>query len=74
MAGRPGAVAAGRLAPLLRPDSPGASPADRIHHVGGTAVLMCDSTIPGRDDGLLDTETLDRIDTRLAGLPRDPRR
>ncbi len=33
---------------------------------------MCDSTIPGRDEGRLDAETLDRVDTRLAGLPRDP--
>ncbi|MCG8965296.1 MULTISPECIES: metallophosphoesterase [Streptomyces] len=52
-------------------ESPGASPVNRIHHVGGTAVLMCDSTIPGRDEGRLDAETLDWIDTRLAGLPRD---
>ncbi|WP_435882953.1 hypothetical protein [Streptomyces flaveolus] len=32
---------------------------------------MCDSTIPGRAEGRLDAETLDRVDTRLAGLPRD---
>ncbi|WP_225637575.1 metallophosphoesterase [Streptomyces solaniscabiei] len=52
-------------------ESPDASPVNRIHHVGGTAVLMCDSTIPGRDEGRLDAETLDWIDTRLAGLPQD---
>lgn len=33
-------------------------PINRLHRVGGLAVLMCDSTIPGRDEGLLDDETL----------------
>ncbi|MER7282779.1 metallophosphoesterase [Dactylosporangium sp. NPDC000244] len=33
-------------------------PINRRHRVGGLDVLMCDSTIPGRDEGLLDDETL----------------
>ncbi|MFE7617690.1 metallophosphoesterase [Streptomyces sp. NPDC057496] len=52
-------------------EAPGHGPVNRIHHIAGTAVLMCDSTVPGRDEGRLDAETLDWIDTRLAALPRD---
>ncbi|WP_406312225.1 phosphodiesterase [Streptosporangium sp. NBC_01639] len=53
-------------------DEPAADgPINRVHQVAGTAILMCDSTIPGRDDGLLDAETLNWISTTLAGLPED---
>jgi 3',5'-cyclic AMP phosphodiesterase CpdA len=52
-------------------EAPDPGPVNRIHHVAGTAVLMCDSTIPGRDEGLLDSRTLDWIDTQLAGLSPD---
>ncbi|MEU3660036.1 phosphodiesterase [Streptomyces sp. NPDC032940] len=51
-------------------ESPDTSPVNRIHHVAGTAVLMCDSTIPGRDEGRLDDETYDWIEARLAALPQ----
>ncbi|MFJ5219779.1 metallophosphoesterase [Streptomyces sp. NPDC088354] len=50
-------------------EAPGGQPINQLHHVAGTAVLMCDSTIPGRDEGLLEQQTLDWIDTTLAGLP-----
>ncbi|WP_330294313.1 metallophosphoesterase [Streptomyces sp. NBC_00503] len=46
-------------------------PVNRIHLIAGTAVLMCDSTIPGRDEGRLDSETLAWIDAELSALPRD---
>ncbi|MFI6801981.1 metallophosphoesterase [Streptosporangium canum] len=46
-------------------------PINRVHHVTGTAILMCDSTIPGRDEGRLDAETLNWIGTTLDGLPED---
>ncbi|MEE6260219.1 phosphodiesterase [Plantactinospora sonchi] len=36
----------------------GTGPVNRLHVVGDTAILMCDSTIPGRDEGLLDAETV----------------
>ncbi|GAA3421317.1 metallophosphoesterase [Streptosporangium vulgare] len=49
----------------------GDGPVNRVHHISGTAILMCDSTIPGRDEGHLDAQTLDWIDTTLTGLPRD---
>lgn len=47
------------------------APVNRVHHVAGTAFLMCDSTIPGRDEGRLDAGTLAWIDTTLGGLPRN---
>ncbi|SCE29008.1 hypothetical protein GA0115244_122539 [Streptomyces sp. DvalAA-19] len=40
-----------------------------MHRIAGTAILMCDSTIPGRDEGRLDTETLAWIDATLTALP-----
>ncbi|MFI8180112.1 phosphodiesterase [Actinacidiphila glaucinigra] len=43
-------------------------PVNRAHLVAGTAVLMCDSTIPGEDDGLLDEETLGWLSATLGGL------
>ncbi|MGW1818669.1 metallophosphoesterase [Streptomyces sp. NPDC002125] len=50
---------------------PEEGPVNRLHHVSGTAILMCDSTIPGRDEGRLDTETLAWIDSTLTALPQD---
>ncbi|GAA1152416.1 metallophosphoesterase [Streptomyces hebeiensis] len=33
-------------------------PVNRVEHAAGHALLLCDSTIPGADEGLLDDETL----------------
>ncbi|MFD4541780.1 metallophosphoesterase [Streptomyces bauhiniae] len=52
-------------------EEPGHAPVNRLHDISGTAVLMCDSSIPGRDEGRLDAATLDWLDTTLTGLPRD---
>ncbi|WP_282701836.1 metallophosphoesterase [Streptomyces sp. CC219B] len=52
-------------------EAPDDGPVNRIHRIAGAAVLMCDSTIPGRDEGRLDAPTLDWIDTQLSALPRD---
>ncbi|WP_406103371.1 metallophosphoesterase [Streptomyces sp. NBC_01003] len=56
-----------RKALLREPAAEG--PVNRAHHVGGAVVLMCDSSIPGADEGRLDEETygwledtLDRLD------------
>ncbi|MEO3751768.1 metallophosphoesterase [Streptomyces sp. B6B3] len=46
------------------------APINRAHRVGDAAVLMCDATIPGRDEGLLAPETLDWLTRTLADLPR----
>lgn len=51
--------------------APNDGPINQAHHIGGITVLMCDSTIPGRDEGRLDAQTLAWIDNTLAGLPRD---
>ncbi|WP_282204997.1 metallophosphoesterase [Kitasatospora fiedleri] len=50
-------------------EEPDTAPINRAHLVGGTAILMVDSTVPGRDEGLLERSTLDWIDTTLAELP-----
>jgi Icc protein len=47
-------------------EPPSDDPINRVHEIGGVSILMCDSTIPGRDDGLLDAVTLAWIDTTLA--------
>lgn len=51
--------------------APDEGPINQVHHIAGTAILMCDSTIPGRDEGLLDAETLAWIDATLAAIPHD---
>ncbi|MEU1628817.1 metallophosphoesterase [Streptomyces sp. NPDC020096] len=46
-------------------------PVNRVHRVGGTAVIMCDSSVPGRDEGLLDQETLGWLSDTLDDLGGD---
>ncbi|QNP64628.1 phosphodiesterase [Streptomyces genisteinicus] len=50
----------------------GENPVNRLHLVGGRALLMCDSTIPGEDAGLLGDETLDWLASTLDGLGDTP--
>ncbi|GLW55645.1 3',5'-cyclic adenosine monophosphate phosphodiesterase CpdA [Kitasatospora phosalacinea] len=50
-------------------EEPDTAPVNRAHLVNGTAVLMVDSTVPGRDEGLLEPATLAWIDRTLDGLP-----
>lgn len=53
------------LASLLRePHEDGA--VNRVHQVAGYTIAMCDSSIPGRDDGLLDDDTLTWLDKVLS--------
>lgn len=47
-------------------------PVNAVHRVGDAAILMCDSTIPGRDDGRLDAGTIAWIDGNLALLAGAP--
>ncbi|MEU9861076.1 metallophosphoesterase [Streptomyces sp. NPDC047971] len=51
-------------------EAPDDGPVNQAHHIAGTTILMCDSTIPGRDEGRLDAATLAWIDTTLTALPR----
>ncbi|MFJ6698195.1 metallophosphoesterase [Streptomyces sp. NPDC091272] len=47
------------------------APVNEVHHVNGTAILMCDATIPGRDEGRLASGTLRWIAATLDALPRE---
>jgi len=58
--------AAYRKALLGEPAAEG--PINQVHHIAGAAILMCDSSIPGRDEGLLDDETLRWLTASLADL------
>jgi 3',5'-cyclic AMP phosphodiesterase CpdA len=42
------------------------APINRAHRVGGALFALCDSTLPGRDDGLLAADTLEWLDAELA--------
>ncbi|MGC0328882.1 Icc protein [Streptomyces sp. SAI-170] len=55
-----------RKALLGEPASDG--PVDSVRVFPGGAVLMCDSSIPGQDDGALEEETYDWIERTLDGL------
>ncbi|MER5865971.1 metallophosphoesterase [Kitasatospora sp. NPDC002040] len=47
---------------------PSAAPLNRLHVTPRFAVALCDSTIPGRDDGRLDDGTLDWLDRALGSV------
>ncbi|GAA3394084.1 metallophosphoesterase [Cryptosporangium minutisporangium] len=57
---------------LLGDHSGSDGPINRLHRLdAGPAFLLCDSTIPGRADGVLTDETLDWIRATLTALPDD---
>jgi 3',5'-cyclic AMP phosphodiesterase CpdA len=58
--------AAYRKALLRQPAADG--PVNSVHHIAGMAILMADSTIPERDEGLLASETLAWISAALDDL------
>ncbi len=47
-------------------------PINRAHRLPGAVFLMCDSSIPGRDDGHLDDETIAWLAGELAVAPSVP--
>jgi Icc protein len=47
-------------------------PVNQVHSVAGVTLALCDSTIPGRDDGRLADERIDWLDTALGGAPDGP--
>ncbi|MFI2612241.1 metallophosphoesterase [Kitasatospora sp. NPDC018619] len=51
---------------VLLGEAPGEGPVNRLHRLPGADVLMLDSSIPGRHDGLLDDRTLDWLEAQLA--------
>lgn len=52
-------------------DMGGDAPVNRVQHAAGALFALCDSTIPGRDDGLLADSTIAWLQTVLAGAPAD---
>jgi 3',5'-cyclic-AMP phosphodiesterase len=62
--------AAYRKALLDEPVADG--PINRLHRLGGLAIVMCDSTIPGRDEGLLAEDTMDWLAAALDDLGDTP--
>jgi 3',5'-cyclic-AMP phosphodiesterase len=53
------------------PDGRADGPVNQVHRVAGATFAMCDSSIPGRADGLLDDETIDWLDEVLTTAPGD---
>ncbi|WP_457033028.1 metallophosphoesterase [Kitasatospora sp. P5_F3] len=49
-------------------EEPSTEPVNRLHVTDGFAVALCDSTIPGRDDGRLDDGTLGWLDKALGSV------
>lgn len=49
-------------------EAPSAEPINRLHVTPRFAVALCDSTIPGRDDGYLDDTTLTWLDEALGSV------
>jgi len=47
------------------------APVNQVHRVAGAVVAMCDSSIPGRADGLLDEESMAWLERVLAEAPSD---
>jgi Icc protein len=47
-------------------------PVNQVHRVAGATVALCDSTIPGRDDGRLAEETIAWLDAVLGDAPDGP--
>ncbi|WP_338898159.1 phosphodiesterase [Streptomyces sp. TG1A-60] len=50
----------------------GTAPVNEVRDVAGVRVLMCDSSVPGRSEGLLEPVTLDWLDDALAAAPDRP--
>jgi 3',5'-cyclic-AMP phosphodiesterase len=48
------------------------SPVNRVYHAAGALFALCDSTIPGRDDGYPADETISWLDDVLAEHPGVP--
>jgi 3',5'-cyclic-AMP phosphodiesterase len=57
---------------LLDHDDASTAPVNSAHQVAGVTFLMCDSSIPGRNEGTLDDTTLDWLDAELAAAPGLP--
>jgi 3',5'-cyclic-AMP phosphodiesterase len=57
---------------VLLDEAPTGGPINRAHLVGGVLFALCDSSVPGRDDGMLADETLEWLDAELSGAADKP--
>lgn len=57
----------GNFREVLLGEGPGDGPVNQVAKVGDTVLALCDSSVPGRAEGLLDDETLAWLDGVLAG-------
>jgi 3',5'-cyclic AMP phosphodiesterase CpdA len=46
-----------------------AAPVNQVHRAAGFSLILCDSSVPGKDEGLLDEETLAWLEEVLAQTP-----
>ncbi|WP_020671409.1 phosphodiesterase [Amycolatopsis nigrescens] len=53
-------------------EPPSDAPINRVERAAGAAFVLCDSTIPGEDPGLLADETIAWLDQALAGTAGEP--
>lgn len=57
---------------LLGESDEGGEPVNHVHRLPGLTIAMCDSTIPGQDDGLLDDTTVTWLDKVLTESADEP--
>ena len=55
----------------LSEQAPSDAPINQVHRLPGATFLMCDSSIPGEDPGLLTEGTLAWLDDNLRNTPND---
>lgn len=46
-----------------------AKPINQVHHAAGVVIALCDSSVPGKDEGFLEDETLEWLEDTLAQAP-----
>ena len=52
---------------------PSAAPVNQVHHTADFVIALCDSSVPGKDEGFLEDETLAWLEDVLAQAPADAR-
>ncbi|MGH3240704.1 MAG: metallophosphoesterase [Spirillospora sp.] len=62
----------GPYSEVLLDEPPDGGPINRMHKVADVVFAMCDSTVPGKDHGFLDEETIGWLDRGLGAEPEAP--
>ncbi|WP_035847549.1 metallophosphoesterase [Kitasatospora azatica] len=55
----------------LLQEPPSATPVNQVHRAAGFVIALCDSSVPGKDEGFLEDETLAWLEGVLARTPRE---